>query len=70
MREWLQKLVTDKNGSPNEHIVAAIWGSIALLCLTVYLVYSGHVPSLIEFGGAHGAIWGAAGAAQGFSKDS
>lgn len=67
---WFTKLITDKNGNPNEHIIAALWGSVALLALTIYLIYSDHAPSLFEFGSAHGAIWGAAGVGQKLSVDS
>lgn len=70
MREWFNKLINDKTGNPNEHIIAALWGSFALLILTVYLIYSGHAPTLFEFGGAHGTIWGFAGAGQKLSSDS
>lgn len=70
MNEWFTKIVVDKNGNPNEHIIAALWGSLALLALTIYLVWSGQAPSLLEFGGAHGAIWGSAGVAQKLSMDS
>lgn len=70
MNEWLKKLVVDKNGNPNEHIVAAFWGSFALLIFTMYLTYSGHTPSLFDFGSAHGAIWGSAGIGQKLSADS
>lgn len=68
--EWFKKIITDKNGNPNEHIIAALWGSFALLILTIYLVYDGHAPSLIEYGGAHGAIWGSAGVGQKLAMDS
>lgn len=70
MCDFFRKIVVDKNGNPNEHIIAAFWGSFALLLLTIYLVYSGHSPSLIEFGGAHGAVWGSAGIGQKLSMDS
>lgn len=70
MCQFLKKVVTDKNGNPNEHIIAALWGSLALLILTTYLVYSGHFPTLTEFGAAHGAVWGAAGIGQRLSMDS
>ena len=70
MNAWLTKIILDKNGNPSEHIIAAIWGSLTLLCLAIYLIYTGHPPTLLEFGGAHGAIWGSAGVAQKFSSDS
>lgn len=70
MSGFFSKIIFDKNGNPSEHIVAALWGSFALLALTAYLVYSGHTPSLIEFGSAHGAIWGSAGIGQKLSMDS
>lgn len=70
MSEWFRKIVLDKNGNPNEHIIAALWGSFALFALTVYLVMHDHAPTLIDFGGAHGVIWGSAGVAQKFSSDS
>jgi hypothetical protein len=69
MSEWFKKLLADKSGNPNEHIVAALWGSLALLLLTAYLIYNGHPPTLIEFGGAHGAIWSAGGLGQKLSGD-
>lgn len=67
---WFTKIIIDKNGNPNEHIIAALWGSFALMALTVYLIYCGHAPTLIEFGGAHGAVWGSAGLGQKLSMDS
>lgn len=67
---WFIKLISDKNGNPNEHIIAAIWGSVTLGLLAVYLVHTGHAPTLIEYGGAHGAVWGSAGVAQKLSADS
>jgi hypothetical protein len=70
MNAWFSKLISDKNGNPNEHIIAAIWGSFTLLLLAIYLIYTNHAPTLIEFGGAHGAVWGSAGVAQKFSSDS
>jgi hypothetical protein len=70
MSGWFIKLVADKNGNPNEHIIAALWGSFALLSLSIYLCYSGHAPTLIEFGGAHGAVWTAGGIGQKLSGDS
>ena len=27
MKEWFSKLLADKDGNPNEHIIAALWGS-------------------------------------------
>lgn len=70
MNGWLSKLISDKQGNPSEHIIAAIWGSVTLGLLAVYLIYTNHPPTLIEFGGAHGAIWSSAGVAQKFSSDS
>lgn len=70
MPDSLKRIILDKNGNPNEHIIAAICGSLFLFGLTVYLIFSGHVPSLMEFGGAHGAIWGSAGIGQKLSTDS
>jgi hypothetical protein len=64
MSDWLKRLIADKNGNPNEHIVAALWGSFALGGLTAALCYLGHPPGLTDFGMAHGAIWTAAGAGQ------
>jgi len=61
---WFAKLVNDKDGNPNEHIIAALWGSVALLALTITLCYLGHAPGLTDFGMAHGAVWTAAGAGQ------
>lgn len=68
--EWCKSILIDKNGNPNEHIIAAIWGSCALVGLSLYLIYTGHAPTLIEYGGAHGAIWGSAGIGQKLSTDS
>lgn len=70
MGAWLKKLVADKDGSPNEHIIAAIWGSFALLALAAFLCGSGHAPTLTDFGMAHGAVWTAAGAGQKLSGGS
>lgn len=70
MSDFVKKLVIDKNGNPNEHIIAALWGSFALLIITLYFIYIGHYPTLLEFGGAHGTIWGAAGVGQKLSQDS
>lgn len=67
---WFTKLITDKNGNPNEHIIAALWGSLALVGLAVYLIFTGHAPTLFEYGSAHGAVWGAAGVGQKLSMDS
>ncbi len=64
MSGWCKKLLADKDGNPNEHIVAALWGSITLIALTFYLCFTGHAPSLSDFGMAHGAVWTAAGAGQ------
>lgn len=70
MYAFFKALICDKNGNPNEHIIAAIWGSITIACLAGYLIYSGHAPTLFEYGTAHGAIWGAAGVGQKLSTDS
>lgn len=70
MFSWFKQVVVDKNGNPNEHIIAACWGSLALLILTIYLTATGHAPTLMDFGGAHGAIWGSAGLGQKLSMDS
>ena len=70
MRDWCKKLVADKDGNPNEHIVAALWGSLVTVALTVYLCKSGHAPTLTDFGMAHGAVWAAAGAGQKMSGGS
>ena len=70
MKEWLKKLITDREGNPNEHIIAAVWGSLGLVTLSAYLIYSGHPPTLIEYGGAHGAVWSAAGVGQKLSEGS
>lgn len=70
MSAWFKRLIADKDGNPNEHIIAALWGSFALLALTLYLCHAEHAPSLIEFGGAHGAIWSSAGLGQKLSGGS
>lgn len=70
MGDWFKKLVTDKDGNPSEHIIAAFWGSFALVALACYLVFKGHEFALTDFGTAHGAIWAAAGVGQKLSKDS
>lgn len=70
MSEWFRKLLADKSGNPNEHIVAALWGSLALLALSCFLCGTGHAPTLTDFGMAHGAVWAAAGAGQKLSGDS
>ena len=64
MADWFKRLVADKDGNPNEHIIAAIWGSISLFILALYLCVIGHSPTLTEYGMAHGAVWTAAGAGQ------
>lgn len=61
---WLSKLIADKDGNPSEHIIAALWGSFALLVLAAYLCYTGHAPALAEYGIAHGTVWGAAAGSQ------
>ncbi len=70
MGDWFKKLIADKAGNPNEHIIAALWGSLALFFLTAYLIYSGHPPTLVEFGGAHGAVWASGGLGQKLAGDS
>lgn len=70
MKIWFAKLIADKDGNPNEHIIAAVWGSFALLCLAAFLCYTGHAPALTEYGMAHGAVWAAAGAGQKLSGGS
>lgn len=70
MKNWLSKLLADKDGNPNEHIVAALWGSFGLLVLVCYLCGADKPPTLTEFGMAHGAIWTAAGAGQKLSGGS
>lgn len=68
--DWFQKLIADKDGNPNEHIVAAMWGSIAVFILAMYLCYHGTPPTLTDFGVAHGTVWGSTGVAQMLSKGS
>lgn len=70
MKQWLKNLISDKNGNPNEHIIAALWGSFGLIVLAAYLIYSGHPPTLVEYGGAHGAVWTAGGLGQKLARDS
>lgn len=70
MKEWFKKLISDKDGNPNEHIIAAMWGSIGLISLGCFLCYTGHAPSLTDYGMAHGAVWTAAGAGQKLSGGS
>jgi len=70
MSGWFKRLVADKDGNPNEHIIAALWGSFALLILALYLCVTGHPPALTEYGMAHGAVWTAAGAGQKLSGGS
>ena len=70
MRDWFKKLIADKDGNPNEHIIAALWGSFALLILAIYLVATNHAPTLVDYGMAHGAVWTAAGAGQKLSGGS
>lgn len=64
MSDWFKKLLADKDGNPSEHIIAALWGSIVLSILAFYMCITGHAPTLTDFGLAHGAVWGAAGAGQ------
>ena len=66
---WFYRLIADRQGNPNEHIVAALWGSFILALLALYLTYTGHAPTLTEYGVGHGAVWGAAGAGTALSKD-
>lgn len=70
MISWFKRLIADKDGNPSEHIIAALWGSAALILLVAYLCGNGHPPSLTEFGIAHGTIWGACGGAQKLSGGS
>ena len=70
MNDWFRKLVTDKDGDPSEHIIAAIWGSFAIVALTCYAIYKGHEFPLDDFGAAHMMIWTGAGIGQKLSKDS
>lgn len=69
MSTWFGKLINDKDGNPSEHIVAALWGSVALASLAGVLCYTGHAPTLTDFGMAHGAVWTAAGAGQRLSRE-
>lgn len=64
MREWFQKLLSDKDGNPSEHIVAALWGSLVLAGIAIFMVMTNHPITLSDFGIAHGAVWTAAGAGQ------
>jgi len=64
MKVWLGKLIADKDGAPNEHIIAAIWGSFVLLLLAVYLICKDHAPTLTEYAVAHGGVWTSAAGAQ------
>ena len=64
MIDWFKKLINDKDGNPSEHIVAALWGSFVLMLVALYMVASGHPPTLSDFGIGHGAVWAAAGAGQ------
>jgi hypothetical protein len=70
MSEWFKKLIADKDGSPNEHIVAAIWGSVVLLLLALYLIMKDHAPTLTEYAVAHGGVWTSAAGAQKLSSGS
>jgi hypothetical protein len=70
MNDWFKKLIADKDGNPNEHIVAALWGSVVLAIITLVMCYTGHYPTLSDFGIAHGAVWTAAGAGQKLSGGS
>ena len=70
MDDWFKKLIADKDGNPNEHIVAALWGSLVLAALAIGMCYAGHPPSLSDYGMAHGAVWAAAGAGQKLSGGS
>jgi glucose uptake protein GlcU len=70
MKEWFQKLLADKDGNPNEHIVAALWGSFVLALVILWMVYAGKPVTLTDYGMAHGAIWAAAGAGQKLSGGS
>lgn len=64
MNEWFKKLLSDKDGNPSEHIVAALWGSFVLAAVTIWMVASGHQPTLTDYGMAHGAVWAGASVGQ------
>ena len=70
MKLWLQKLINDKDGNPNEHIIAAMWGSFVIVILAIYLIAKDHAPTLTEYAVAHGGVWTAAGAGQKLSGGS
>jgi len=64
MKIWFAKLISDKDGNPNEHIIAAMWGSVSLIILACYLCWTAHAPTVTEFAIAHGGIWTAAAGGQ------
>ena len=67
---WFAKLIADKDGNPNEHIIAALYGSLVLLILAIYLIYTGKPPTLTEYAIAHSGLWTAAAGSQKLSGGS
>lgn len=70
MRDWVRRLVADKDGNPNEHIVFAIIGILGLNLICGLMLYWGHQITLSDYGMAQGAIVGGGGAAQFLSRGS
>ena len=70
MLNWCARLIADKDGNPNEHIIGMLLGLFGLNVIAGLLIYTGHAIMLADYGGAHGLIAGATGAAQWASKGS
>lgn len=59
---WLwRKLFLDRQGNPDEQIVAAGIGQLTLLFLIGWILWHGGTVALVDFATAQGAIWAACG---------
>jgi hypothetical protein len=70
MRNWIGRLMADKDGNPSEHVLFMMAGLFLLNAICFYLIYKGHQITLSDYGMAHGAVVAGGGTGQFLSKGS
>lgn len=62
MPPWVwRRILVDRNGDPDEQIIAAGLGQCILMFLIGWILYHGGTVALTDFATAQGAIWAACG---------
>lgn len=56
MKQWFNRILSDKNGNPSECIILILGADLVICILAVVLITLNHPPTIPEFAGGLSAI--------------